>query len=144
MNIHYAIIQLEQIIQIIQICEINRKETDKMQLNFSGKQDVYLEIAERFKEYIRLGVYKNGDKLPSVRDAAGELGVNPNTIARAYSMLEKEGFICALPKKGAFVTYGKEEVAEQPDKRSVIAALRDMGIEKQTLIDWIEEVYSEC
>ena len=114
-----------------------------MQLNFSGKQDVYLEIAERFKEYIRLGVYKNGDKLPSVRGAAGELGVNPNTIARAYAMLERDGFICALPKKGAFVTYGKDEVSQQPDKRSVIAALRDMGIEKQTLIDWYNSILED-
>ena len=122
----------------------DRRGDREMQLNFSGKQDVYLEIAERFKEYIRLGVYKNGDKLPSVREAAGELGVNPNTIARAYAMLEGDGFICALPKKGAFVTYGKDEVSQQPDKRSVIAALRDMGIEKQTLIDWIEEVYGDA
>lgn len=144
MNIHYAIIQLKQIIQIIQTHKKQEEGGLKMQLNFSGKQDVYLEIAERFKEYIRLGVYKNGDKLPSVRDAAGELGVNPNTIARAYATLERDGFICALPKKGAFVTYGKEKVADQPDKRAVIAALRDMGIEKQTLIDWIEEVYGEC
>lgn len=144
MNIQYAIIQLKQIIQIIQINNFERREAWKMQLNFSGKQDVYLEVAARFKEYIKLGIYKNGDKLPSVREAAGELGVNPNTIARAYATLEKEGLICSLPKKGAFVTYGKEEAAEQPDKRSVIAALRDMGIEKQTLIDWIEEVYGEC
>ncbi len=115
-----------------------------MQLNFSGRQDVYLEIAERFKEYIQLGVYKNGDKLPSVREAAGELGVNPNTIARAYSELEKQGLICALPKKGAFVTQGNSDTQSPPDKRAVISALRDMGIEKQTLIDWIEEVYGEC
>ncbi|MBQ3013238.1 MAG: GntR family transcriptional regulator [Clostridia bacterium] len=115
-----------------------------MQLNFSGKQDVYLEVAARFKEYIKLGIYKNGDKLPSVREAAGELGVNPNTIARAYATLEKEGLICSLPKKGAFVTQGKSDTQSQPDKRAVISALRDMGIEKQTLIDWIEEVYGEC
>lgn len=144
MNILYAIIQLKQIIQIIQIDNFRRKEACKMQLNFSGKQDVYLEIAERFKEYIKLGVYKDGDKLPSVREAAGELGVNPNTIAKAYSILEKEGLICSLPKKGAFVTQGKSDTQCPPDKRSVIAALRDMGIEKQTLIDWIEEVYGEC
>lgn len=144
MNILYAIIQLKQIIQIIQISSFERKEACKMQLNFSGKQDVYLEIAERFKEYIKLGVYKDGDKLPSVREAAGELGVNPNTIAKAYATLEKEGLICSLPKKGAFVTQGKSDTQRPPDKRSVIVALRDMGIEKQTLIDWIEEVYGEC
>ena len=63
-----------------------------MQLIFSGKQDVYLEIAEKYKEYIKIGVFKNGDKLPSVREAAGELGVNPNTIAKAYDKLEAEGY----------------------------------------------------
>lgn len=114
-----------------------------MQLKLSGKQDVYVEIAERYKEYIKLGVYKNGDKLPSVREAAGELGVNPNTIAKAYALLEEEGFVRALPKKGAFVTFGEQKKVEEPDKKSVIYAFKDMGISKQTLINWIEEVYKD-
>ena len=114
-----------------------------MQLRFSGKQDVYLEIAERYKEYIKLGVIKNGEKLPSVRAAAGEMGVNPNTVARAYSILEAEGYICALPKKGAFVIWEKGESRDEPDKKNVICALRDMGISRETLLNWIEEVYSE-
>ena len=114
-----------------------------MQLNFSGKQDVYIEIAEKYKSYIQLGVIKNGEKLPSVREAAGELGVNPNTIARAYSLLEAQGFVRALPKKGAFVIYGEAEKKTEPDKREIICALRDMGISKNTLINWIEEVYKD-
>ena len=115
-----------------------------MQLNFSGKQDVYLEIAEKYKEYIKLGVIKNGEKLPSVREAASELSVNPNTVARAYAKLEEDGYIKALPKKGAYVTYGEEPQAEtEPDKSAVIYALRDMGISKRTLLSWIEEVYGE-
>ena len=114
-----------------------------MRLNFSGKQDVYIEIAEKYKEYIKLGLIKNGEKLPSVREAAGELGVNPNTIARAYSLLEEEGFVRALPKKGAFVIYGESEKREEPDKRAVIYAFRDMGISKKTLLSWIEEVYKD-
>ena len=112
-----------------------------MHLNFSGKQDVYIEIAEKYKEYIELGVYKNGEKLPSVREAAGELGVNPNTIARAYTLLEEEGYVCSLPKKGAFVIFGEPQEREEPDKKAVIYALRDMGISKKTLLEWIEEVY---
>ena len=114
-----------------------------MQLNFSGKQDVYIEIAEKYKEYIKLGVFKSGEKLPSVREAAFELGVNPNTIARAYNLLETQGFVRALPKKGAYVTFGEEEKKAEPDKKNVIYALRDMGISKATLIKWIEEVYGE-
>ena len=112
-----------------------------MRSNFSGKQDVYIEIAERYKEYIKLGVIKHGEKLPSVREAAGELGVNPNTIARAYNLLEEQGFIRALPKKGAFVIYGDEEKSQEPDKSAVIYALREMGITKETILKWIEEVY---
>ena len=112
-----------------------------MHLNFSGKQDVYVEIADKYKEYIELGVYKNGEKLPSVREAAGELGVNPNTIARAYTLLEEEGYICSLPKKGAYVIFGEPQEREEPDKKAVIYALRDMGISKKTLLEWIEEVY---
>lgn len=112
-----------------------------MHLNFSGKQDVYVEIADKYKEYIELGVYKNGEKLPSVREAAGELGVNPNTIARAYTLLEEEGYVCSLPKKGAFVIFGEPQEREEPDKKAVIYALRDMGISKKTLLEWIEEVY---
>ena len=112
-----------------------------MQLNFSGKQDVYIEIAEKYKEYIKLGLIKNGEKLPSVREAAGEMGVNPNTIARAYNLLEDQGFIKALPKKGAFVIFGDAEERTEPDKRAVIYALKDMGISKKTLLEWIEEVY---
>ena len=115
-----------------------------MPLNFSGKQDVYLEIAEKYKEYIKLGIIKNGEKLPSVREAACEMGVNPNTVARAYTRLEEEGYVRSLPKKGAFVTYGEQiEKKEEPDKKNVIYAFRDMGISKATLQKWIEEVYGE-
>ncbi len=114
-----------------------------MQGKFSGKQDVYLEIAERYIEYIKLGVIKNGEKLPSVRILAGELGVNPNTVARAYSCLEAQGYVCALPKKGAYVTYDTEKTAEEPDKKNVIYALRDMGVSRASLYEWIEEVYGK-
>lgn len=113
-----------------------------MQTRFTGKQDVYLEIAEQYKEYIKLGIIKNGEKLPSVRALAGELSVNPNTVARAYATLEDEGYVCALPKKGAFVTYGAE-CEEDPDRKNLISALKDMGVSRATLLKWIEEVYGE-
>ena len=57
--------------------------------------------------------------------------------------LEEEGFVRALPKKGAFVTFGEQKKVEEPDKKSVIYAFKDMGISKQTLINWIEEVYKD-
>lgn len=113
-----------------------------MKFNFSGNQDIYLEIAERYKEYIRQGIIKNGEKLPSVRQAACELSVNPNTIARAYSKLEEDGFIYSLPKKGAYVRYGTENNGEgDPADLAVIYAIRDSGVSKKRILEWIEEVY---
>ena len=108
---------------------------------FSGKQDVYLEITAQYKQYIELGIIKHGEKLPSVREAAGDLGVNPNTVARAYAQLEADGYVRSLPKKGAFVIYKDESAANEPDKKEIIYALKDMGVSKKTLIQWIEEVY---
>lgn len=120
-----------------------------MKFSFSGNQDIYLEIAERYKEYIRQGVIKNGEKLPSVRQAAGELSVNPNTIARAYSKLEEDGYICALPKKGAYVIYegdGSHPMSKAEDDRksaglALIHSLRDSGVSKEQALEFIEEVY---
>ena len=116
-----------------------------MKPDFSGKREIYLEVAEKYESYIRIGILSPGEKLPSVREAACEMSVNPNTVARAYSKLEEEGYIKSLPKKGAFVTYGEEqsEKASEPDKKNIIYAFRDMGISKATLQKWIEEVYGE-
>lgn len=113
-----------------------------MKKELSGKQDVYLDIADKFEQYIRLGVYRNGDKLPAVRVAAGDLGVNPNTVARAYSTLEERGLVRCMLKKGAFVTverFGKTEAIAQ--FKQITAELKLSGITKEELSHILEEVY---
>ena len=113
-----------------------------MSWSMSGKQDVYLEIADRYRQYIQLGILKNGERLPSVRAAALELGVNPNTVARAYAFLENEGYVRSLPKKGIYVCFDKEEDKNnQNNRKDLIVSLRESGISKETLLKWIEEVY---
>ena len=69
---------------------------------------LYLQKVDNFKKYIELGVYKYNDKLPSVRSVAVEMGINPNTIQRAYQILETEGYITTIEKKGVFVAFKKE------------------------------------
>jgi len=126
--------------------KIQRQERGgEMELKFSGKQDVYLEVADRYKEYIKLGVIKNGEKLPSVRNAAADLGINPNTVAKAYSVLEKDGYIRSLPKKGVYVIYeGENENSNRQDYSEALDIIKKMkksGMDKETLINMIEEVY---
>ena len=114
-----------------------------MKFNFSGSQDIYLEIAERYRAYIVQGILTKGEKLPSVRVAAGELSVNPNTVAKAYAKLEQDGYITSLPKKGVYVTWDGQDGAqeEQSPDLALIRGMRERGIDKQTVLAWIEEVY---
>ncbi len=114
-----------------------------MQFEFSGEREIYIEIAEKYKRYIEEGILSEGEKLPSVRRAAIDMGVNPNTVQRAYSLLETDGYVKSYPKKGAYVFFRKEEVTERncPDFRSEIRRMFDSGILKAELLAQIEEVF---
>ena len=120
-----------------------------MGLVFSGKQEVYLEIAERYESLIVKGIYNKGDKLPSVREAASEMGVNPNTVARAYALLEEKGFVRALPKKGAFVIYEREEVKNNSKEETLLfchaalVTLKQFGAELDDIIKMAKEVFED-
>jgi len=121
-----------------------------MRFEFSGTRELYIEIADKYKSYIGSNVMREGEKLPSVRQAALELGVNPNTVARAYSLLESEGYIRSIPKKGVYVSdayRGEEKIEESKaattdSLREEIAALLASGMSKEELIRLIEDTAS--
>jgi uncharacterized protein (UPF0210 family) len=93
--------------------------------------------------YVGAGLSSDGFvRLAKVLEkAAGELGVNPNTVAKAYAVLEEQGYICSLPKKGAFVTYGNIEKEKEDERKKFVYTLRDAGVDRATLEEWIKEVY---
>ena len=62
-------------------------------MNFSENQSIYLQITEYVKEQILLNKWQKEEKIPSVRDLAAELQVNPNTVMRAYDFLQQQGII---------------------------------------------------
>ena len=110
----------------------------------SSKRDVYIEIADRYEKFIKLGIIKEGEKLPSVRAAAGELKLNPNTVGRAYSLLEERGLISSIPKKGAFVI-SRDSASDISSRMATLTeellSLKEKGVEKEKIILLIEEVY---
>ena len=84
-------------------------------MHFSGKKNVYEQIVEEYTKYIRTGALRTGEALPSCRRLAEQLGINPNTVQRAWAELERRGLIVAIPKKGAFVAeIPPEPQAENP------------------------------
>lgn len=110
-----------------------------------SKRDVYLDIAERYEKYITLGIIKPQEKLPSVRVAAAELRVNPNTVQRAYTLLEEKGFIRLIPKKGAFVIYSNESENDRQEYEMIASELlrfKKLGTSKEKILSILEEVYN--
>ena len=114
-----------------------------MKFSFSGNQDIYLEIAQRYKEYIRQGILRNGEKLPSVRQAAGELSVNPNTVAKAYQELERTKVIYSLSGRGSFVAKIREMEIRDTILEDFDTAVREAlraGVSVQELQERIAEI----
>lgn len=73
-------------------------------INYRDPRPIYEQVKDGFCRLMVAGVLDAGDKLPSVRELAAELAINPNTIQRAYRELEAEGYIYSIPGKGSFAS----------------------------------------
>ena len=72
-------------------------------LDYRDARPIYTQVIDGFREQILSGILQTGDRLPSVRELASQLTINPNTIQRAYRELELQGWIVSVPGKGSFV-----------------------------------------
>lgn len=72
-------------------------------LDYKDRRPLYEQVVERFQDLMFRGVLKPDDKMPSVRSLATDLSINPNTIQRAYTELERQGYIYSVKGKGSFV-----------------------------------------
>ncbi len=71
-------------------------------INFRDSRPIYEQVRDSLRRLIISGALPPSEKLPSVRELATQLAINPNTIQRAYRELEAEGYICSIPGKGSF------------------------------------------
>ncbi len=107
----------------------------------NNKLSVYESIVERIKRDIALGIIAKDEKLPSCRDLALQMGVNPNTVQRAYSELEKQGAIYTVPKKGVYVKGDTHNALDEARER--IRELKAAGITRSQIEEITESVFSE-
>ena len=113
-------------------------------INLQGKESIYEQIRSQIEKFIKNGILKPDDKLPSVRSLAVELGINPNTVMKAYQELEKNGYIYTLNKKGVFVSRNdKKSDRDREDAFMMISTLKDEGFTKEDLEEILKEVYEE-
>lgn len=120
-----------------------------MPWNLDSSRPIYLQIIERVQMDIITGRYQPGDKLPSVRDLAQEAAVNPNTMQKALSELERSGLIYSQRTSGRFITEDKELIHQlkkelaAAEVSAFVAHMKQLGITpeeiRQLLAETIEE-----
>lgn len=120
-----------------------------MDWNFRPDAPIYTQLMEQLTLAIIAGVYPSGGRLPSVRDIALEAGVNPNTVQRALSELEREGLIYSQRTAGRFVTE-EIDMIEQAKLRianekaaEFLAAMKKLGCSRAQILALLEQVKEE-
>ena len=113
-------------------------------LDYRDARPIYAQIIDGFREQIATGILQPGDKLPSVRELAQNLAINPNTIQRSYRQLESEGWIVTVPGKGCFVCT-VPTIRQQEKQRlmeifdSTVAALSHLGVSREELLQHLRK-----
>lgn len=117
-------------------------------LDYQDRRPLYEQVAEKFRVLILKGVLPAGEKMPSVRQLAVELSINPNTIQRAYMELEQEGLIYPVKGKGNFVV-DVEKIREKrledykTELKAVVRKGMELGIREEELLAAVGECCKE-
>lgn len=118
-------------------------------VNPKSRQPIYEQLVEQLRKQLFLGVAQAGQALPSVRQLATELGINPNTIQKAYRRMEAEGMIISVPGKGSFISDDladmlKKQRDEQIERtKGQIRLCREMGLDKALIVKLTDDIYGE-
>lgn len=117
-------------------------------LDYQDRRPIYEQITEKFRTLIYQGALPAGSRLPSVRQLAMELSINPNTIQRAYMKLEQEGLIYPVKGKGNFVaeTQQIQEKSKEDFRKEFLELVRrgiNTGMTEEELMTLVQKGYEE-
>ena len=109
---------------------------------------IYQQIIDQVLAQIASGILIHDDPLPGIRTMAKDLGINPNTVVKAYTELEREGFVYSLTGKGYYVSTTEQDHSELKAQklseiRKNIEYVRHFGVSESTLIDLVNTIYKE-
>lgn len=120
------------------------------ELDMKSRKAISDQIIENMKELIVSGVLKPDDRIPSVRELAGQLLVNPNTVAKAYRILEAQGYIFTVKGRGTFVADTRSMPVDSRELKEAETHIRDsinklyyLGISKERAKEIIDKIVEE-
>lgn len=120
-----------------------------MAWTLDSSRPIYAQIVERVQLEIIAGHYSPGDKLPSVRDLAGNAGVNPNTMQKALSELERSGLVHSLRTSGRFITEDTDMIKRMREDlasiqiREFLDKMRQMGFNRNETLELMQKIMKE-
>lgn len=118
-------------------------------IDVMSRVPVYEQIIKQVEEQVLTGILKEGDKLPSVRSLSVKLSINPNTIQKAYTELDRRQMIITVPGKGSFISQKAVEVVgassreKLPELTKIIRALALAGVTRDEIIRNVNEVFED-
>lgn len=116
-------------------------------IDYKSRLPIYEQLVERIRSLAIDGIYAPGDKLPSVRQLSGELGINPNTVQRAYNTLVSQGVAETVAGKGIFVCCDIQPLLRE-NRRTLqkrfcadVLSLKAAGVSKGEVLQYAEKSY---
>ena len=116
-----------------------------MAWNLNSDRPIYAQILEIIQMRIVSGIYRPGERIPSVRELAAEAGVNPNTMQKALSELERSGLVMAVRTSGRVVTEDMEMIRQtktalaREQVRDFIDRMKRLGFNKEEVVELLEQ-----
>jgi GntR family transcriptional regulator len=102
---------------------VNQGDPMQYEINSASRLPIYQQLAQQVREAIARGDLEPDEQLPSVRQLSRDLVINPNTVARAYTELEREGLLNNRPGRGVFVAEPKDELTRDARRRRLLESL---------------------
>ena len=117
-------------------------------LDYADRRPIYEQVVEKMKELVLLGVLETDSQLPSVRELAMELSINPNTVQRAYAELERQGVIYCVKGRGNFVSGGKD--LKEEHRQELITQISELvkeavkaEISEEDFLRYVRDAYQQ-
>lgn len=117
------------------------------QIDVMSRQPVYEQIISQIEQFVLTGILTPGSQIPSVRSLSVELSINPNTIQKAYSELDRRGIIYSVPGRGCFISnnatdiLSRHKLKQTSELEKLIYELVLAGISREELIKCIDNAF---
>ena len=114
-------------------------------LDYQSRTPIYEQIVNGIEKYVALGILKEKTQIPSIREMASNLGINPNTVKKSYDILENKGIITTISTKGTFIADDTKKATNDKIDREIniikekIINLTKMGISYEEVIERIKK-----